>query len=328
VDVFTLSPFLREAACFAAHELDVFAALGTRPRSAAEVAQALRVRPRRLRALLDVLALDGVVVRDGDGYRLPQRLPPRPPAPPPHGWGKIAQVIRSDRPLAAGGADPECGDPGAAPAASGVVHDTSYEARFHAHLVAAGADAAREVAALLAGMGVTSLLDAGGGAGGYARAFLDAAPRARATLLDRGSVVPLAAEALAPHLATGRAALVSGDLFDPAALGAGHDAALLANVLHLYSVEDAARIVGHAGRAIAGGGVVVVKEFAIAPDRSGPPDSVGFALNMALYTDGGDVHDAARILALLTGGDAGLIDARIEPSADPGSLIALARRAA
>jgi hypothetical protein len=63
---------------------------------------------------------------------------------------------------------------------------------------------------------------------------------------------------------------------------------------------------------------VIVKDLYIAPDRSGPRASVLFALNMALYTDGGDVHDEEALADFLGG--------RAELGRLGDSVLAVARR--
>ncbi|MDB4968390.1 MAG: O-methyltransferase, family 2:ric methyltransferase [Myxococcales bacterium] len=260
--------FYRGAAVAAAHELgfvdgDVAAAasrLGLR-------------RDHRLRALAEVLTLE-------DAWRDP------PVASPPTGWGRLAEVIREDRPLDASAA----------------------LAQFHAHLGEAGAVDARLLAARLAveKSAPAGLVDLGCGVGVYARAFLDALPEARATLVDRTEVLAMAA----PHA---RARLLAGDLFDVAA--GAHGLALLANVVHLYGADDGARLVAHAATLAP---TVVVKDF-----RRGTDGATYFALTMALYTDAGEVHDGARIADWLRA--AGLDEVRIEPLGD--DLIVVGSRA-
>jgi O-methyltransferase len=209
-----------------------------------------------------------------------------PPSPPPGGWGELAEVIRRDRPLAS----------------------DDMLARFHAHLAAVGHEDARALAATLAALpeAARGLVDLGAGAGHYAAAFLDALPDAHATLVDRAEVL-----ALAPPRERQR--LVVGDLFDAAI--PRHGVALLANVVHLYNAADGARLVA---RAAALADVVVVKDLWIEPDRSGPPGALYFALNMALFTDGGEVHPAARIAEWMR--QAGLGEVRVERRGDDALL--------
>jgi hypothetical protein len=90
--------------------------------------------------------------------------------------------------------------------------------------------------------------------------------------------------------------------------------ALLANVLHLHGPAAGARLVARLAAALDGGGLLVVKDLAIAEDRSGPPAGVLFALNMALYTDEGDVHPPSLIARWMR--EAGLGEPAVEALAD------------
>jgi hypothetical protein len=270
--------YLRDAAVYAAHALGVFDA------------ETVVGGPPRMRALYDVLALEGPLVKQGDGY-LVAAVPPVPRTPEPEGWGRLAEVLRTGQPLVAG-----------------------EIARYHAHLRAVGAESAREWVARLAPRG--DLLDAGGGAGAYTQAWLAATPHATATLVDRPEVLALARTALAPF--DDRVRLVEADL-----LGlerSGHALGLLANVLHLYPADRAAELVRRVTRAVAPGGRVEVIEVYVAPDRSGPPLGLYFALNMALYTDGGSTYDPEQIAGWMRA--AGLDDLRVEKLASaPGSVV-------
>lgn len=181
------------------------------------------------------------------------------------GWGLLADVIRSDRPLP-------------------LEHGRGY----HDHLVAAGAAAARELAPLLAG---DSLLDLGGGAGTYTAAYLDAHPHARATIVDAPDVIELAKENLARF--ADRVTFVAGDARQS---HAPHDVALLANVLHLHGADACKQIVDAAMRAAPR---VVVKDL-----RADTLEGKLFALGMAIYTDAGDVYTEAQIRAWLGHRDA------------------------
>jgi len=252
VGLFPLTPdarrYFRDAAVAAARALNL---RRDEPLDAAARRLGL-LRMHRLRALCDVLTLEDAWDAEA----------PSAAATPPGGWADLAEVIRRDRPLP--------------------VDDML--ARFHAHLAAAGHADARALAATLAALpeAARGLVDLGGGAGHYAAAFLDAAPAAHATVVDRAAVV-----ALVPP--RDRLACVAGDLFDVTV--PRHGLALLANVVHLYGATDGARLVA---RAAALADAVVVKDLWIEPDRSGPPGAVYFALNMALFTDGGEVHPATR----------------------------------
>lgn len=247
----------REAALAAAYELDLFDRFATRAFTVDELAEAVGIAngKHRVRALVDALVETRALVRVGDGVACGD-LPSRPEVVR-EGWGRLAEVIRADRPLALG----------------------ADSTAFHQHLVRAGADSARELARLVTG---AKLLDLGGGAGAYTAAFLDAQPTATATLVDSADVLALARVHLARF--EDRVRFVSGDARE-VALGEDHDVVLLANVLHLHGPTTCAELCGAAARAVMPGGAVAIVEL-----RSDSPEGPWFALNMALYTERGDVY--------------------------------------
>lgn len=334
--------FLSDAALAAGHEIGVFAALDAGgSMSLDEIAEATGVATgrHRLRALLEVLAALGAVRCERAAIPTPSfaalpssvmpssvtpssvtpsSVPPssvtptstsrfeavpdpvRHPAIARAGWGLLAEVIRRDQSLAV-----ETGD--------GL-------RRLHHHLADAGADAARELADRL---GTTSLLDLGAGAGAYSKAFLLAHRGACATLVDTHDVLTLAVERLGP-LAE-RCRFVEGDASTVDA-GAGYGAALLANVLHLHSPAMCGRLCAVAARAVAPGGVVVIKDLRVDDDRSGPLEGLLFALNMAIYTEAGSVYATSQLRTWLT--EAGLVDVEEHRlAAAPDAVVVIGRRA-
>jgi hypothetical protein len=355
VGVFEPSGFLRDAAVAAAQELGLPGALAAGARTVDELAAALGVAGgHRLRALLEALAALGALARHGDRFEAcapgplaaagrgsgaaadvaaatgdgggtasmtvgavqgdgglargaangtDNRIGVSRPEIPRAGWGLLAEVIRLDRPLS---------------------NEPADERRYHAHLLEAGAPAARELAPILGdgGGGEGGLLDLGGGAGAYTAAFLDAHPAARATLVDAPATVALAESSLARF--GGRVRFVAGDA-RTAAVGEGHGAVLLANVLHLHPQEVCAELCAAAARAAAPGGVVAVVDLRIDEDRGGPIEGVMFALNMVVYTEGGGVYEVSRIRGWLAA--AGLVDIEARPlAAAPEAMVVIGRR--
>jgi hypothetical protein len=301
MDVFGLtagehSAYLRDAALHAARELKLASAL---PATAEEAARRLNLRGAlRLRRLLDALALFGLARRAGEVFHaMFHEAEAVAPAVPEGGWGRLAQVIRTDIPLP----EPGVGGEG----------DEDALRRFHSYLLAAGAGPARELwAGLLPASG--PLLDLGGGAGAYTAAFLGAHPGERATLADTPGVLALAR--------VPEAEILPLDLLNIPSYPGGQGTVLLANVLHLFDRDDCRRILEKAVRALRPGGLLVVKDLLVQPDRSGPAEGVLFALNMALFTARGDVHDPPTLAAWLL--EAGLGTPRLLAlRTSPGSLV-------
>lgn len=279
--------FFRDAAIDAAYELGVLDALPAR----------LEGHTRRMRALLDLLVALGVLVREADGRYARGEVPPRPVVARA-GWGRMAEVIRRDRPLPVEGGE--------------------IELRYHAHLATVGAPAARELAALLGG---GTLLDLGAGAGTYTAAWLDAYPAARATVVDYPEVAALARAALARFGA--RVGVVTGDI--RGARVEPHEVALLANVLHLHDPETCARLVATAAAHVRPGGAVVIKDLRVDDGRRGPYEGLAFALNMAIFTGGGDVYEPAQLRAWLAeAGLVGIVEHRL--ASQPDGIVVIGHR--
>jgi hypothetical protein len=294
VDVFGVvaeqDRYLRDAVVRAAEALGLRDAL---PASAEEAARKLNLRgASRLRRLLDALALFGLARREGGVFHLEQQLPQAAPIPAA-GWGRLADVIRSDRP------EPEPGVAGEGP--------RDALARFHDYLFTAGEGPARELWAALGCEG--PLLDLGGGSGAYAAAF-----PGEATLVDTPAVLALSRAPRASGLSLD---LLRGDY------PGGQGVVLLANVLHLFGEAECRTLLRKAATALRRGGLLVVKDLLVEPGRAGPREGVLFALNMALFTEQGDVHEEATLRRWLLG--AGLGEPkRIALNSSPGSLVLVA----
>ncbi len=147
------------------------------------------------------------------------------------------------------------------------------------------------------------LLDVGGGSGGYTLALLEAHPSLEATIFDLEAVRPLAEERITERGLSERCRFVAGSFFDDA-LPAGHDALLLANILHDWETAECRRILTACHEAIKPEGTIVVVEPMLAEDLSGPEHASVSGLTMALL--GGENRMQSRIGELLL--EAGFAD--------------------
>jgi len=279
---------LRDAAIAAGYELGVFDGTARTLDQIAD-ANAIGKGRRRMRPLLDVLVALGALRREGDAV-IAAAPPPRPEVARA-GWGAMVDVFRRDKAL-----DVEGGE---------------VERRYHGYLTVAGKDAAAELAPLLEGK---TLVDLGAGAGTYTAAYLERFPEAHATAIDFWDVVPLAREYLARF---GAHVTILGDEISTVQGRDAYDVALLANVLHLHAPVFSAKYLARAARLVVPGGRVVIKELRCEEDRSGPLASLMFALNMAIFTGGGDVYRTSELRAWLEeAGLAGIEEHRLASSPD------------
>jgi hypothetical protein len=306
------------AARGAARAVGVFASIEKcGPSSLAELAGRLEVAPRRLRAVVDLLVLDGALAWRGDRLVIGE-------------LGELGELgeMREMREMREMGGAARSGDAETVGAlVEALRSDRARDAgerlaAHHAHLFSVGRPAAEALWAQLAPAGA-SLLDLGGGQGAYAAAWLDGAGGRVATLVDRAPVLALARAALGEPAGL---RLVDGDLLDERlSAGEEHAVALLANVLHLMAPEDASRALALAARRVrAGDGLIVVKDLFVEPDRRGPEVALVFALTMALYADG-TVYDVPTLRGWLEA--AGLVDVRaLALAAAPDSVVVVGRR--
>lgn len=125
------------------------------------------------------------------------------------------------------------------------------------------------------------LVDVGGGDGSLLIALLTAYPALRGTVVDQPDTARTAAAALAAAGLSGRADAVGGSFFDP--LPPGADGYLLSWILHDWSDDDSALILGRCAQAAGpGGSVFVVEDFG--PDGESP--RTGMDLRMLVYYGG------------------------------------------
>jgi hypothetical protein len=182
------------------------------------------------------------------------------------------------------------------------LHEAIDLRRFHDYLFEAGTAPARELWQTLQPHG--PLLDVGGGTGAYSAAF-----PGEALIVDTPEVVNLA-----------KLQAISLDILNGPQYPSDQGVVLIANVLHLFGERDCRAIVRKAAAALGREGMLVVKDL----DRT-TAQGVLFALNMALFTRDGDVHDEASVRAWML--DAGLDDPRrIALKSSPESLVLAARK--
>jgi len=233
--------------------------------TAAAIAKGLGAPLHRLGRLLDLLAGEQILQRTSTPHGLSYSVIAAP-ALAPHGcgdWDQISRVIMADEPLEHGAYLPDYlryVDERSSQVAP-VVWDSVVPAPGR-------------------------LLDLGGGLGAYSRAYVDRCPRNNATLLDLPQVIEIAASPGSRHPRIDTLACDAREM----ELDAQYDVVLLANLLHLYGDADCVRLLERATDALKPYGVLVIKDLYVDPDRSGPLVSLYFALNMAIYTAGGDVR--------------------------------------
>lgn len=142
-------------------------------------------------------------------------------------------------------------------------------------------------------------IDVGGGHGAYSIALVRRYPNLEAVVFDLPPVVAVAEELVARAGMTGRVRTRAGDFkVDP--LGkAEFDLALVFAVLVAEDEAENRRLLGKVFSALKPGGSVVVREFFLDDDRTGPPDAVMFDLHMLVSADRGRAHTVREVFGWL-----------------------------
>lgn len=166
--------------------------------------------------------------------------------------------------------------------------------------------------------GVRRVLDLGGGSGAYSIAFARAKEDLTADILDVERVVPIARHHIDAAGLADRVKARVGDLHD-ASYGTDYDLVLLSAICHMLSPEENRAVLAKAYAALAPSGRVVIQDFILQPDKTGPKTGVLFALNMLVGTRSGSSYSEQEYSCWLR--DAGFKDIRRQPLPGPTDLI-------
>jgi len=160
-----------------------------------------------------------------------------------------------------------------------------------------------------------TVVDVGGGTGSLLAEILRANDIARGILLERPEVIPQARHAIEAANLSARCQMIAGDFF--VALPAGHDAYILAHVLHDWTDEQALAILRNCRAAIAKDGRLLIVE-AVLPAGDAPHHSKLIDLVMLTVT-GGVERSAEEFASLLAAADFRLL--KIHPTTTHQSIV-------
>jgi SAM-dependent methyltransferase len=299
-----------------AYELGVFTALGDNEKASGEVADELGTDARATDRLMNALCAIGLLEKkDGLFSNTPSAAELLVEGKPGymaglmhtvHLWGAWSTMTDAVR---AGGS-----------VAMGPVNDRGdrWLEAFIAGMHYRGMRNAEAVVSRLDLNGVTRVLDVGGGSGAFSMALVRAGEGLRAKVFDLPNVIPLTAKYLEAEGYSGRVDTVVGD-YHADDFGEGYNMVLLSAIIHSNSFEENRALIKKAADAVNPGGQVVVSDFIVDEDRTGPPRAVFFALNMLVATEAGDTYTESEVRDMM--GQAGLTDITREDTGFGSSLM-------
>lgn len=139
-----------------------------------------------------------------------------------------------------------------------------------------------------------TLLDLGGGPGSYAISFCKKYPSLKATILDLPDVIPITSEQIEKYGVEGQIDTISGSFLETDYRGP-YDFVLISNIIHMLGKEDIQILFQKSIEALSRNGTIVVKDFFVNEDRSGPEYAVLFAINMLVATQKGNTYTESEV---------------------------------
>jgi ubiquinone/menaquinone biosynthesis C-methylase UbiE len=142
---------------------------------------------------------------------------------------------------------------------------------------------AKDVLRAIGLKGIKSVVDVGGGPGTYCIELVKKG--IKATLFDYPETLKIARKVARKAGAKG-IKHIAGD-FHVDGIGKGYDLAIVSQIFHSYTEDDNISLLRKCHTALNPGGRVAVHEFPLNEDRTGPPHSALFSINMLLGSEGG-----------------------------------------
>jgi len=304
-------------AMLAGMQLDLFTPLKAGPMTAEQVATALGVAPTRLRLLLYVLVVAGLLTEENGLFsntaEANQFLVKGEPSYMGNRHAVIAMRWRENLKTA------ESIRSGLPKAKLDFANSSPEEVeRFLRNINATAAPSVRALLQRADFSSAKTLLDVGCGGAGMAINITKACPHITATAVDLAQVTPIAEKIVREEGAAERVRVVAADVVKGPLSGA-YDAAVLKALLQVLSEQDARRAVKNIAAAIKPGGKIFILGQILDDSRKSPLDAVGFNLTFINYFDAGESYTESDHRDWLTG--AGFIEIERALLGDVGSLM-------
>jgi SAM-dependent methyltransferase len=299
------SVYWRSCVLQVAVKLKLFDALGCESLDAEDIALRTSTDRDACRRLLDVLAANGLLRKEGEGYSNSDEairwLCTGSDEYLGHivmhhhhlmgSWARLDEAVRTGRPVDR-------------PSGPGEQEMEAYLMGMFNTASLQAPDLVRQID--LAGR--RRLLDLGGGPGTYAVHFCLANPQLSAVVFDLPEARPYAERVIGRFGLQERVAFMAGDFIEQEDLGGGYDVVWASHILHNEGPDVCRAIVAKAARSLEPGGVLLAHDFFLDDSGLGPFFPALFSLNMLVATERGKTYRQSDVVDMME--RAGLI--RIE----------------
>ncbi|MHC4069962.1 MAG: methyltransferase [Planctomycetota bacterium] len=272
---------------FAAADLDIFTTLSKKPMTAEALCAKLHTDRRAASVLLDALVAMALLKKQNAKYSVtaaadllcqtkPQSVLPmvRHQANCLRRWVQLPQITKSGKP-----AEPS-------PSIRGEAADN---AAFIGAMENVSRPVADQIVEKLKPLSFTHLLDIGAASGTWTIAFLNAHPKASATLFDLPDVIPMAKKRIDQARLSRRVKFVPGDFYSDD-LPPGADFAWLSAIAHQNSRSQNRALFAKIFHALKPQGSLIIRDIVMGNSRTQPPAGALFAVNMLVATEGGGTY--------------------------------------
>lgn len=162
------------------------------------------------------------------------------------------------------------------------------------------------------------VLDVAAGSGVWGIAMAKVYPNALISAADWEGVLPITQRVAERHGLTHRMSYIPGDILE-SNFGGGYDLASLGHILHSEGESRSRLLLKRVYDALKPGGTIAIAEFLVNAERSGPPRSLIFAVNMLVATTDGTTYSFEQISEWLM--SIGFSDPRLLDVPAPSPLI-------
>ncbi|MEU7615271.1 methyltransferase [Micromonospora rifamycinica] len=171
----------------------------------------------------------------------------------------------------------------------------------------------------LAEAGEISILDLGGGSGIFSAAWLGLNPAARSTQLDWAPINAIARRLVAERGVADRFTCVDGDFHHTEVATAAYDVVVYSHVAHQEGPDDNTALFAKVRAALKPGGTLVICDYVVDDDRSGPSFALIFAAEMLLKSKHGGTWRRSDYRDWLV--KAGFEDVTFHPTPSPTTVV-------
>jgi precorrin-6B methylase 2 len=273
---------------FAAADLDIFTTLNKKPMTAKAISAELDTDYRATSVLLDALVAMALLTKQNAKYSVtpaaadllcqtkPQSVLPmvRHHANCHRRWVQLPQITKSGKPVEL------------SPSIRGQAADNAV---FIGAMENSSRPVAAQIVEKLQPLSFRNLLDIGAASGTWTIAFLNALPKANATLFDLPDVIPMAEKRIAQAKLSDRVKFVPGDFYSDD-LPPGADFAWLSAIAHQNSRSQNRELFAKIYHALQPHGTLVLRDIVMEKSRTQPPAGALFAVNMLVATEGGGTY--------------------------------------